>query len=252
MGACFLYGNGGASGYGFRVTGGMSPPASPKQGDIWIETDTPVTYITITAERVTNPGWAGRAGQVYIMTGTSWIDALYADFDRRSHYELFLYPAICVQYVNGAWVRKNAYVFNYKGTWAQFSSEWDGTLFYNGEQYTGVTGGWVGNGIASTSVGPSLSLIVANSSPYLTTQNAVDLSGYSQLHIIADKNAGQYSYFGISRNVPSNAHPDYIASAVFIGGENVLDISAISSGHISIGATASWGVTINISKVWLT
>ena len=70
--------------------------------------------------------------------------------------------------------------------------------------------------------------------------------------MIADRNAGQYSYFGISRNVPSNARPDYIASAVFSGGENVLDISAINSGHISIGATASWSVTINISKVWLT
>ena len=162
-------------------------------------------------------------------------------------------PNDCYMQHGGKWYRETAYVYR-NNAWVQFSTwaqSWDGTLFYNGNQYADVTGGWVGNGISSTTVGTNLSLIVANSSPYLTTQNAIDLSGYTKLHMIADGNAGQYSYFGISSNVPSNARPNYIASATFIGGENVLDVSAINSGHISIGATASWGVTINISKVWL-
>ena len=162
-------------------------------------------------------------------------------------------PCCCHQVEGGKWYRKDAFVYR-NGAWLKFSTfaqQWDGTLFYNGNQYTDITGGWVGNGISSTTVGTNLSLIVANTSPYLTTKNAIDLSGYSKLHMIADGNAGQYSYFGISSNVPSNAGPNYIASATFIGGENVLDVSAINSGHISIGATASWGVTINISKVWL-
>ena len=175
---------------------------------------------------------------------------MYFVFDTQKFHNVSGFPGNAYIHENGKWRRCDGYVFH-SNKWVQFSSVWDGTLFDNGNQYANVTGGWVGNGISSTTVGTNLSLIVANTSPYLTTQNAIDLSGYTKLHMIADGNAGQYSYFGISSNVPSNARPNYIASATFIGGENVLDVSAINSGHISIGATASWGVTINISKVWL-
>lgn len=251
MGQCFLYGNGGGA-RSYKVTGSVSAPENPKPGDIWVETDTPVSIASIVSEQVPVPTCDVVEGYVHITAGTVWNEGTFVNFDRRQGYSLFLYPATCVQGISGKWVRKNAYVYNDTGTWVQFSSTWNGELFDNGNQYEGVTGGWVGNGISSTTVGTNLSLIVANSSPYLTTQNAIDLSGYTKLHMIADGNAGQYSYFGISSNVPSNARPNYIASATFSGGENVLDISAINSGHISIGATASWGVTINISKVWLT
>ena len=199
------------------------------------------------------PTWTMPEGFVYIGSGGAYNDSSYVNLiNVRNGIHNFC-PCCCYQVEGGKWYRKDAFVYR-NGAWLKFSTwaqQWDGTLFYNGNQYTDITGGWVGNGISSTTVGTNLSLIVANTSPYLTTQNAIDLSGYTKLHMIADGNAGQYSYFGISSNVPSNARPNYIASATFSGGENVLDVSAIGSGHISIGASASWGVTINISKVWL-
>ena len=235
------------------IYGGTTTPSNPKNGDFYLYTGTAISGTELNGFISGFPTWTMPEGFVYIGSGGTYSDSSYVNLiNVRNGIHNFC-PCCCYQVEGGKWYRKDASVYR-NGAWLKFSTfaqQWDGTLFYNGNQYTDITGGWVGNGISSTTVGTNLSLIVANTSPYLTTKNAIDLSGYTKLHMIADGNAGQYSYFGISRNVPSNARPDYIASAVFSGGENVLDISAINSGHISIGATASWGVTINISKVWL-
>lgn len=235
------------------IYGGTTTPSNPKNGDFYVYTGTAISGTELNGFMSGFPTWTMPEGFVYIGSGGAYNDSSYVNLiNVRNGIHNFC-PCCCYQVEGGKWYRKDAFVYR-NGAWLKFSTwaqQWDGTLFYNGNQYTDITGGWVGNGISSTTVGTNLSLIVANTSPYLTTQNAIDLSGYTKLHMIADGNAGQYSYFGISSNVPSNARPNYIASATFIGGENVLDVSAINSGHISIGATASWGVTINISKVWL-
>ena len=235
------------------IYGGTTRPSNPKNGDFYLYTGTAISGTELNGFMSGFPTWTMPEGFVYIGSGGAYNDSSYVNLiNVRNGIHNFC-PCCCYQVEGGKWYRKDAFVYR-NGAWLKFSTwaqQWDGTLFYNGNQYTDITGGWVGNGISSTTVGTNLSLIVANTSPYLTTQNAIDLSGYTKLHMIADGNAGQYSYFGISSNVPSNAGPNYIASATFSGGENVLDVSAIGSGHISIGATASWGVTINISKVWL-
>ena len=238
----------------YRVFGGTTPPANPIEYDFYVKTTTPISSYEMNYWTNALPTWAMTDGFVYIVSDI-WTENQVLNLVKENNRSLLFVPRWCWQYINGTWYQMEAYVYK-NGGWVKFSDyrytpPWSGTLFYNGDQYTDITGGWVGNGLPSTTVGTNLSLIVANSSPYLTTQNAIDLSGYTKLHMIADRNAGQYSYFGVSSNVPSNARPNYIASAMFSGGENVLDISAINSGHISIGATASWGVTINISKVWL-
>ena len=235
------------------IYGGTTRPSNPKNGDFYLYTGTAISGTELNGFISGFPTWTMPEGFVYIGSGGTYSDSSYVNLINVRNGVHNFCPCCCYQVEGGKWYRKDAFVYR-NGAWLKFSTfaqQWDGTLFYNGNQYADVTGGWVGNGISSTTVGTNLSLIVANTSPYLTTQNAIDLSGYSKLHMIADGNAGQYSYFGISSNVPSNARPNYIASATFIGGENVLDVSAINSGHISIGATASWGVTINISKVWL-
>ena len=235
------------------IYGGTTRPSNPKNGDFYVYTGTAISGTELNGFMSGFPTWTMPEGFVYIGSGGTYSDSSYVNLINVRNGVHNFCPCCCYQVEGGKWYRKDAFVYR-NGAWLKFSTfaqQWDGTLFYNGNQYTDITGGWVGNGISSTTVGTNLSLIVANTSPYLTTQNAIDLSGYTKLHMIADGNAGQYSYFGISSNVPSNARPNYIASATFIGGENVLDVSAINSGHISIGATASWGVTINISKVWL-
>ena len=256
MGVCFLYGNSGGRRYWVsEVYGGQNPPnTGVKDYDIFLRTNVAITSGEISTNIGGLPTWDAADG-IFLITLVAGVfsdtgSSTFFVWDTQKFHNVSGFPGNAYIHENGKWRRCEGYVFH-SNKWVQFSSAWNGELFDNGNQYEGVTGGWVGNGISSTTVGTNLSLIVANTSPYLTTQNAIDLSGYSKLHMIADGNAGQYSYFGISSNVPSNAGPNYIASATFSGGENVLDVSAINSGHISIGATASWGVTINISKVWL-
>lgn len=239
-----------------NVYGGANPPtAGVKTYDIFLRTNVELLRGELTSNVQSMPLLADLDGAFCIsLIRGGFGDNTSAYFARNAQHKNFFISGFPGQaYISeyGSWRRCDGYIF-YTGTWLQFSSAWSGELFDNGNQYNSVTGGWVGNGLPSTTVGTNLSLIVANSSPCLTTQNAIDLSGYTKLHMIADRNAGQYSWFGISSNVPSNAGPNYIASATFSGGENVLDISAINSGHISIAASASWSVTINISKVWLT
>lgn len=256
MGVCFLYGNSGSRRYRVsEVYGGQNPPNTVvKDNDIFLRTNVAITSGEISTNIGGLPTWDAADGIFLITLGTGAFDdtraGMYIVWDTQKFHNVSGFPGNAYIHENGKWRRCEGYVFH-SNKWVQFSSAWNGELFDNGNQYEGVTGGWVGNGISSTTVGTNLSLIVANTSPCLTTKNAIDLSGYTKLHMIADRNAGQYSWFGISSNVPSNAGPNYIASATLSGGENVLDISAINSGHISIAASASWSVTINISKVWL-
>ena len=246
MGVCFLYGNSGSGrskNYWIsNVYGGANPPtAGVKAYDIFLRTNVALLRGELTTNVQSTPLWTDSDGAFSISlvggafpnTSTS---AYFANNAKHKNFSISGYPGQAYVYEYGGWRRCDGYRV-YTGAWLQCSRAWSGELFDNGNQYNAITGGWVGNGLSSTTVGTNLSLIVANSSPYLTTQNAIDLSGYTQLHMIADRNAGQYSYFGISSNVPSNAKPNYIASAMFSGGENVLDISAINSGHISIDKT---------------
>lgn len=239
-----------------NIYGGANPPtAGVKTYDIFLRTNVELLRGELTANVQSMPLRTDSDGAFIIsLIGGSFDDHSSAYFARNAlHKNFFIsgFPGQAYIYEYGGWQRCDGYIF-YAGAWIQFSSTWSGELFDNGNQYNAVTGGWVENWPSSTTVGTNLTLIVSNSSPYLTTQNVIDLTGYTKLHMIADGNAGQYSYFGISSDVPFKANPKYIASALFGRGENVLDISSINSGHISIGATASWGVKINISKVWLT
>lgn len=143
MGQCFLYGSGGGA-RSYKVTGSVSAPENPFHGDIWVQTSVAITQIDITSEQQVIPVWDGRDGMVQIVTGTQWSDDLYVDSDHRREYNLYLYPRACVQRFDGAWHRMTAYIYTFKNRWIQFSSAWDGTLFYNGNQYADVTGGWVG------------------------------------------------------------------------------------------------------------
>ncbi len=157
-------------------------------------------------------------------------------------------PTLCrqVQGDVGNWVNLDAYVCH-DNTWVQFSSEWNGELFDNGEQYTAVTGGWVGN--SNTEIGTTLKLKVANSRPIVSTNKAIDLSQYTKLHCIADTAFGKFGVTGIKS--VADEEPDWAASASIGTSDTVLDISSIQSGYIQCFAVASWSVTVNISKIWL-
>lgn len=245
MGQCFLYGNGGGNPQ-YKVNNGTSAPASPKEGDIWVKTSVTITYVTFMSYTVATPEWSGDEGEICIFAGNIYSETTDANMDHRPNFDMNLYPRLCALYHNGGWSYVDAYVYNSNKQWGQFSFA-TYYLFNNGDQRTGITNGWEGN--SNAEIGDTLKLKVANSRPIVSTANAIDLTGFTKLHCVADTAFGKFGVAGI-KNVNAS-EPNWAASASIGTTDTVLDISSIQSGYIQCFAGASWSVTVNISKIWL-
>lgn len=249
MGQCFLYGSGGGA-RSYKVTGSVSAPKNPFHGDIWVQTSVAVTDTYITAEQVVIPGWDGHDGMILIVTGTQWSEDLFVDSDHRQEYTLYLFPRSCVQWFDGAWHRMNAYIYHtFKNRWIQFSSAWDGTLFYNGNQYADVTGGWAG----ADSYSPNLSATLMSGTITISTVSAVDLSGFSTLKFIGSGNGSQSGEYYPAKCKIFNESGGEVASLDFQNNNTyAMSVAALSGKHyVRFTVSGSRGNNLNISKVWL-
>ena len=248
MGQCFLYGSGGGA-RSYKVTGSVSAPENPFHGDIWVQTSVAITQIDITSEQQVIPVWDGRDGMVQIVTGTQWSDDLYVDSDHRREYNLYLYPRACVQRFDGAWHRVTAYIYTLKNRWIQFSRAWDGTLFYNGNQYADVTGGWAG----ADSYSPNLSATLYSGTITISTASTVDLSGFSTLKFMGSGNGANSGGAYSAKCKIVNESGVEVASLDFQNnGTYAVSVAALSGKHyVRFVASGSRGNNLNISKVWL-
>lgn len=216
----------GGGGGGLRVAVGLTAPSSPRENTVWVK--------------------SANAGKKYVFAEAAPV----APAEGLIWFRVTEYLGIITRtdvYTGGAWVAADTYMY-LGGKWVQIAFAWNGELFDNGNQYTPVTGGWVGNN--QTEIGTTLTLKAANSRPIVSTQKAIDLTGFTKLHCIADRAFGKFGVTGI-KNLTAN-EPNWIASAGIGTSDTVLDISAIESGYIQCFAVASWGVTINVTKMWLT
>lgn len=248
MGRCFLYGSGGGA-RSYKVTGSVSAPENPFYGDIWVQTSVAITQIDITSEQQVIPVWDGRDGMVQIVTGTQWSDDLYVDSDHRREYNLYLYPRACVQRFDGAWHRMTAYIYTLKNRWIQFSSAWDGTLFYNGNQYADVTGGWAG----ADSYSPNLTATLMSGTITISTANAVDMGGFSTLKFMGSGNGANSGGTYSAKCKIVNESGVEVASLDFqSSGTYAVSVAALSGKHyVRFVAAGSRGNNLDISKVWL-
>lgn len=246
MGVCFLYGSGGSQ-LEYTVKGGLSRPANPKPGDIWVETDTPVYAANITSEQAPVPVWDAEEGYVYITTGTFWNKGTSADFDRRQNYYLFLYPATCVQEIGGKWVRKNAYVYNDTGEWHQFSSTQ--YAIFNAGGATDYSGGWNAYAYKSQSsgstpkaptftLGSTIDISLYGQYVYnmgtVFSEAAIDLTKYSTLviEVASTQTGGEDGGFSCSVCAAKQNNWTPVATATNVGaGTHSIDISSLSGSY---------------------
>lgn len=126
----FKHGAGGGAPLNFKVVGGTSAPASPKENTIWINTNTDVSSWDFSATEPETPS----EGMVWITTGKSST----APFNALKKNNITVYPISAKHYIDGAWVDKTAKIYQ-GGVWANW---WNGELYENGNQFTSVTGGW--------------------------------------------------------------------------------------------------------------
>lgn len=114
-----MYGfGGGGAALNFKVVGGTSQPANPKENTIWINTSTPITDWVFSAKQ---PGAV--SGRVWISTG---IDST-VEFNALKKNGIQVYPISAKQYVSGAWADRIAKSWN-GGKWVDFINY----LFHSG------------------------------------------------------------------------------------------------------------------------
>lgn len=122
-----LSGGGGAS-LNFEVVCSIEAPVNPGPNTIWINSPVDMTSYIFSPAQPT-----GETGLVWIKTGTSSTVA----FNALEENSLYVYPVSAVQYVDGAWMNRVAYMYP-SGTQWSYERVY---LYMNGPQ-TDTTGAW--------------------------------------------------------------------------------------------------------------
>ena len=172
---------GGSGGLNFKVVGNPQP-ANPKENTIWLNTDVKITGCYFQAEQPDEMA----DGEVWISTGTG----SHVAFNALKKDTIMVYPLKAKQYVSGAWVDVTAKIYQ-GGEWADW---WNGELYDSGDEFEGVTGGWITQALPMHSGGYSAKLSVTKGSTSMTitnnsagcggivrTNNAVDITNHNTL-----------------------------------------------------------------------
>lgn len=224
----------GGGGGGLRVAVGLTAPSSPMENMLWVKSDKAGRKYVFAASEPGSPA-----------EGLIWFRATAAGIITRADV-----------YTAGAWVATDTYMY-LGGTWTQIASAWNGELFYDGNQYEDVTGGWTGTS-ALTLTSPNL---VSNANT-VYNQKAIDLSKWNTLHVLGNiysTKTGSFtnSYIRVKSGGVSGTDA---ASKGFSDGYNkvveyTLDISSLSGEYtITVTSTTAGGVggKIDITRIWLT
>lgn len=254
MGACFLYGNSGSKRYRVcEVYGGQNPPnTGVKDNDIFLRTNVAITSGEISTNIGGLPTWDTENGAFYVtLVAGAFNDtrsSAYFVLDTQKNHNISGFPGSAYVRENGKWRRCEGYVFH-SNKWVQFSSAWDGTLFYNGNQYADVTGGWTG----ADSYSPNLTATLMSGTITVSTVSAVDLSGFSTLKFTGSGNGANSGGAYSAKCKIFNESGGEVASLDFQNNNTyAMSVAALSGKHyVRFTANGSRGNNLNISKVWL-
>lgn len=254
MGACFLYGNSGSRRYRVcEVYGGQNPPnTGVKDNDIFLRTNVAIISGEITTNIGGPPTWDTEDGAFYVtLVAGAFNDtrsSAYFVLDTQKNHNISGFPGSAYVRENGKWRRCEGYVFH-SNKWVQFSSAWDGTLFYNGNQYADVTGGWTG----ADSYSPNLTATLMSGTITVSTASAVDLSGFSTLKFMGSGNGANSGGTYSAKCKIVNESGVEVASLDFqSSGTYAVSVAALSGKHyVRFVAAGSRGNNLDISKVWL-
>ena len=254
MGACFLYGNSGSKRYRVcEVYGGQNPPnTGVKDHDIFLRTNVAITSGEITTTFEGLPTWDAADGIFYVTLRAGRFNdtglGMYIVRDTQKYRYVTSFPGSAYVRENGKWRRCEGYVFH-SNKWVQFSSAWDGTLFYNGNQYADVTGGWAG----ADSYSPNLTATLMSGTITVSTASAVDLGGFSTLKFTGSGNGANSGGAYSAKCKIVNESGVEVASLDFqSSGTYAVSVAALSGKHyVRFVAQGSRGNNLDISKVWL-
>ena len=233
-----------------KVYGGTTAPANPKNGDFWIYTSGTITGVEWNSWTHSFPGWTMTDGFAYIVSG-GYNGDIVVDLSAVRNGLHYFCPNDCYMQHGGKWYRETAYVYR-NNAWKQFSTwaqSWDGTLFYNGNQYTDITGGWTG----ANSYNPNLSATLYSGTITISTASAVDMSRFSTLKFTGSGNGANSGGAYSAKCKIFNESGAEVASRDFQNNNTyAMSVAALSGKHyVRFTASGSRGNNLNISKVWL-
>ena len=242
----------------YRVYDGTTPPASPREYDFYVKTTTPITTFELNYWVNTQPTWFPGNGFVYIVSEAWNTDVINLVKDGNG-ISLLFWPKWCWQQINGQWYQMEAYVYK-SGKWVQFSTykytpPWDGTLFYNGDQYAAYTGGWVASGGVNWTTSPNLHYINEVGTIYIRSNWAVNFDGHNTLKFTGSgQGSNSGGAYGAHAGITDNAYSGdgYLAHVEFNSyGTYAIDCRSITGTHyIQFWASGSREQYLNINKVW--
>ena len=174
----------GGGGLNIKVVAYASVPTlAAAENTIGVVTDTAISGWVMQAEQPT-----GVEGMVWIEVAAASDVAFYADKKQR----VKVYPASVMQLQADGWTSVDAYIYQ-GGKWVSFSSAFDGWLYYQGETYDRITGGWTN--ATGTLTQNSDSMYVLNGRA--TTAKKINTKGFSTLEMVVKTASAQPSYIGI-------------------------------------------------------
>lgn len=240
------FGGGGAS-LNFKVVGCTTQPVSPTENTIWVNTSVAIPSWAFLATEPESPA----AGMVWFPAGTSSQVA----FNAIKKNQIQVYPESAKQYVDGAWVKKEASIYQ-AGQWVQFStSEPNVVYLYNaGDTCADFSGGWATAAKAENSGGkyagaPTIKLNETNmvmtsysEKEYRTgivvAINTIDLTDYKTLTFVgkSSHNTSNNTRLVIWSSLGNYVDDNVLAQTALptSNGTKTIDVSSIS-GRRKIG-----------------
>lgn len=241
MGHGYKSGAGGAS-LNFKVVGGTTEPANPKENMIWVNTSSKITgwyFSVIQPENMVE-------GEVWFAT----TDSSEVAFNALKKNTIQVYPSSVKQWVSGELKDVTAKIYQ-DGKWVDLVSL-EGVFYKKGNECTEITGGWtskkncLGN-ITKKDDRISLNLTgKSGSDTYFVsyTNNKIDISDYKQISFVFDsfnrsdtEDASVRVYVGLFKNISTVTNHESLMSEgvattqVTTKGTAYVDVSGLSNSY---------------------
>lgn len=220
---------------GFEVVGGTTEPASPSENMIWVNTDAEITSWIFSATEPESPV----DGMVWFLMGTDSS----CTFNALKKNSIMLSPLDVSQYIDGVWVKKEAQIYQ-NSVWVYW---WNGELYYYGNQYENITGGWGSTDYYSsdgaTFSAPSFAddhMYSDNSSIRVIsgTMNAIDLTDINTIifhvnsTVVGNATKGYFTcYLSPSKNIISSQRVAMISIDTVVEKDLIMDVSNLNGSY---------------------
>lgn len=223
---------------------------TPKENTIGVVTDTAVPKWGFYASEPEAP----EEGELFFTVATESAGS----FNALKKNALTVYPTLCRQYVSGEWAKKIAYIYK-SGAWVQFSKEWNGELFEQGNVHADITGGWQYdvNSTSTTITNDNTGFTFAcmngsdSSTGWFYTLGLVDLTEWNTL-IFDFTRTLQEGDSSMKCLISKYKQSESSATAVGYGqtGPVSIDISSLSGSYYL--SMTKWGGKFTINRIYMT